>query len=703
MATETVFYNNKKLVGIGSVGIGTTTSLAPLHTLFATAGIPDTTGSGTSNVATRFQVGSVALDMGNIVNGNMWLQNHLITNWATNFPLLLNPNGGNVGVGTTSPGYTLDVNGIIRTNSELQADTIASGSNYSVTRILAGGDGNNYIQSAAARSTGSTANLIFTGWFGSPEYMRLTNTGRLGIGTTNPSAGGVNSLGGAALDVYKTGTGVSSNVNISAGCDGSASSANKASVIFNIKGAGGGIVNGAITHQLLGGSNYGFNFQPETLGTSVMVVNGNGYVGIGTTNPLYKLSVQTGGFTTSPGINIINSGATGTNSANVVYSDYNTYYKTNPETEITSYNFVGGYQYLPLRLSGNPVTVTTGNVGIGILNPAAPLDVSRTFSSAGITNASTLWLNALTSLSGSTSGSSYTGSVYRAGDNNSQSLLLYAGGIYPYGAGIIQSKDILSGRNYGQRLLLNPDGGGVGIGTTNPLNWFGSATQTEIYAASSSLTSAFHVDSGAMTAGDTITMAKRYVNNYIIRMDSTPATYPGNFIYFATNGGGSNPGTITATNATTMVYGSTSDYRIKSNVVPLSNSIEFINKLRPVNFTFNENPTEVVGGFIAHEIQELIPHAVTGVKDDVDENGKMRIQNLDVSFVVPYLTAAVKDLVAKNTDLESKLQTAQNDIDLLESRLAAIEALISTDTTAETTTSYTGTRADSLLAEAGAV
>lgn len=93
----------------GRVGIGTTSPSAPLHTYFANSGIPDTTGSGTSNVAVRFNVGSVVLDIGNIFNGNMWLQNHLNTNWATNYPLLLNPNGGNIGIGTTSPPVILTI------------------------------------------------------------------------------------------------------------------------------------------------------------------------------------------------------------------------------------------------------------------------------------------------------------------------------------------------------------------------------------------------------------------------------------------------------------------------------------------------------------------------------------------------------------------------------------------------------------------
>ena len=112
--------------------------------------------------------------------------------------------------------------------------------------------------------------------------------------------------------------------------------------------------------------------------------------------------------------------------------------------------------------------VGIGAVGIGVTNPGTPLDISTTFASVGLTNSSTLWLTALTNLSGATSGGSYTGSYYHSGDNGTQSLLIYAGGTYPNGAGIIQSKDTLLVRNYGQRLLLNPDGGNVGIGTTNP-------------------------------------------------------------------------------------------------------------------------------------------------------------------------------------------------------------------------------------------
>jgi hypothetical protein len=180
-----------------------------------------------------------------------------------------------------------------------------------------------------------------------------------------------------------------------------------------------------------------------------------------------------------------------------------------------------------------------------------------------------------------------------------------------------------------------------------------------VYNTTTGVNQALTVNSGAATSGDAMQVFKQYGTNFCIRVDSIPNTYPANFIYFATNTGGTNTGTITATNATTMAYGSASDYRIKSNVVPLSNAISFINQFNPINFTFNVNPTEVVGGFLAHEFKEIIPCAVSGEKDAVDENGNIMIQNLDNSFIIPYLTAAVQQLSAQNTALEARLAAVE--------------------------------------------
>jgi hypothetical protein len=105
---------------------------------------------------------------------------------------------------------------------------------------------------------------------------------------------------------------------------------------------------------------------------------------------------------------------------------------------------------------------------------------------------------------------------------------------------------------------------------------------------------------------------------------------------------GAQVGSIT-TNGTATIYGTTSDYRLKKDVAPMISQLERISKLKPVNYNWknNKSPSE---GFIAHELQEIYPDAVHGEKDQEDEDGKPVYQNIDVSFIVPSLVAAVQEL-----------------------------------------------------------
>jgi hypothetical protein len=106
--------------------------------------------------------------------------------------------------------------------------------------------------------------------------------------------------------------------------------------------------------------------------------------------------------------------------------------------------------------------------------------------------------------------------------------------------------------------------------------------------------------------------------------------------------GGVQVGAIT-TNNTNAAYGTSSDYRLKENVQPMTGALNTVSRLKPV--TFKWKPTGTDGqGFIAHELQEIVSDCVHGTKDAVDEDGKPIYQNVDTSFLVATLTAAIQEL-----------------------------------------------------------
>jgi hypothetical protein len=110
---------------------------------------------------------------------------------------------------------------------------------------------------------------------------------------------------------------------------------------------------------------------------------------------------------------------------------------------------------------------------------------------------------------------------------------------------------------------------------------------------------------------------------------------------------GSERGKIYISDSAT-VYQTSSDYRLKQNIAPLENSLETIAKLKPSSFTWvQERGGKQDTGFIAHELAEVFPNAVTGQKDAKDAEGNPVYQGIDTSFLVATLTAAIQELNAK--------------------------------------------------------
>jgi len=120
-------------------------------------------------------------------------------------------------------------------------------------------------------------------------------------------------------------------------------------------------------------------------------------------------------------------------------------------------------------------------------------------------------------------------------------------------------------------------------------------------------------------------------------------------IAFCTNG--AVRGSIDANN-TTITYGTVSDYRLKENVQPISNALTRIAALKPSTYKWKDSGTDGEG-FIAHELAAVVPLAVVGQKDAVNEDGSIKAQQIDLSKVVPILVAAIQELTARVEALEA--------------------------------------------------
>jgi hypothetical protein len=109
-----------------------------------------------------------------------------------------------------------------------------------------------------------------------------------------------------------------------------------------------------------------------------------------------------------------------------------------------------------------------------------------------------------------------------------------------------------------------------------------------------------------------------------------------------------------------MVYSTSSDYRLKENVVALAGASAKVMALPVRRFNFIAHPERTVDGFLAHEVAEVVPEAVLGEKDAVDSNGKPVYQGIDQSKLVPLLTAGLQEALAEIENLKARLSALEN-------------------------------------------
>jgi hypothetical protein len=115
------------------------------------------------------------------------------------------------------------------------------------------------------------------------------------------------------------------------------------------------------------------------------------------------------------------------------------------------------------------------------------------------------------------------------------------------------------------------------------------------------------------------------------------------YAQFGYNGAGI--GSITQNGTTAVAYNTSSDYRLKENIAPMTGALATVSQLKPVTYSWKADGSDGQG-FIAHELQEVMPDCVTGEKDAVDAEGNPVHQGIDTSFLVATLTAAIQELKA---------------------------------------------------------
>jgi hypothetical protein len=298
--------NTQNIYQIGNVGVGINTPAARLHIAAAVINntIPSLGAAGNASILlTNFDAG-YGLLAGSLSSGNSYIQSQRVDGTATGYNLLLQPNAGNVGIGTanSTPGQKLEVNGYIRA-------TYSAGAYMDFNHSGAGAD------LKIRRIASQNGDMIFDktndAYTIGTEHMRITSTGNVGIGTNAPLT--KQHIYGNSLSTF-TGAGrgvLTQDIPYTNGYFNSIDFTHNSSIPFSriaSQHTGGG------TYLCFGTSNnYGLGITNQAL-----TIDPNGNVGIGTSAPANKLEITQGSagnsglrFTNLPSASVLGTNASG--------------------------------------------------------------------------------------------------------------------------------------------------------------------------------------------------------------------------------------------------------------------------------------------------------------------------------------------------------------------------------------------------------
>ena len=517
---------------------------------------------------------------------------------------------GKVGIGETSPTQILHLKG--SSTAYGLAETTGTGAS-SGFRMKAGGSADYTLFTTQGINQFAIYNNA-----ASTQPLTITSAGNVGIGKSSPAA---------TLDIVGPSAGASPYLSKSIQFAPSNFPDRTWSLNYDDSGSAGN----------------GFNISSQS--TKILYLNGNGTgkVGIGTVSPVAQLDIENSSvqpFGTAAQLNAIFKGSVSIGQGGAIGFDY-----------------FGSHTNCPTSMGyaiESQAESTKGSLVFGTRSATtdtAPTERMRINSDGEVLIGATAQ-GRETNLAVVGSYQDPTGAWAQVGIYSNDAFAINKGGTLMFGG-----QDGLNVRSYfaaikgAKATSTDSDYSGYMSFFTRPVG--------DVPAERARFTSGgnFLVGGTTIDTGFAVVKGVTYGESYI-RMNH-PLNTPNGYGYADFTYHTGMIGNIAQSGTTAVSYNTTSDYRLKNTIAPMTGALAKVALLKPCTYKWNADGSDGQG-FIAHELAEVVPQCVSGEKDAVNTDGSIKSQGIDTSFLVATLTAAIQEQQTLITQLTERIAALEN-------------------------------------------